>query len=98
MLSGSTSQLVRWTDSVWIRVGEEVKEPDMFILENRSKHIITEDLNHVSVGPDPNIAYELSLNICEYWLRCQEYECLCIEGVSDNRDEFMIEYFKLKDA
>lgn len=97
MFGGSASRMVLiFTDAngeQHHRKGEEFINPMDYKWEIEGKYIITEQRNTmlISFGNRPS---EVTIDSLDFMLSTQPWQILCIEGISDNEEEFFKELFK----
>lgn len=72
--------------------GEPIKKSYSFDIS--AKYFITEPGNNLtlSYGDKPS---EVPINQIDFWVNRQPWQIVCIEGISDNKDEYYKEHFKI---
>lgn len=65
--------------------GEPIKKSREF--EISAKYLITEPSNSltISMGDNP---HKIPINLADFWVSKQPWQIICIEGLSDSKDEY----------
>lgn len=75
-------------------VGEDVIAPEGYQWTVSSKFLITKPSNEMTICFSSECKSEIPINCAGMWIATQPWEVLCIEGISDNEEDFFKEYFK----
>lgn len=55
---------------------------------------VTEPSQSIMISFNNNTASEIPVNSLEFMCSCQYWQIICIEGISDNKEEYFTEHFK----
>jgi len=91
MLEGSTPFLLIRNENGYEKIeGEPIKKSYSFDVS--AKYLITEPSNNLTISMNDNPS-EVPINHIDFWVCKQPWQIVCIEGISDDKDEYYNEYF-----
>ena len=70
--------------------GEPIKKSYSFDVS--AKYFITEPSNNLKISMSHKPS-EIPINHIDFWVSKQPWQIVCIEGISDNKDEYYKDYF-----
>jgi hypothetical protein len=92
MLEGSRPCLLMMTENGMEKVfeGEPIKKSYSFDVS--AKYFITEPSNNLTISMNDKPS-KVPINHIGFWISKQPWQIVCIEGISDNKDEYYKDYF-----
>jgi len=92
MLEGSKYCLFMRTENGLEKVfeGEPIKKSYSFDIS--AKYLITEPGNNLTISMNGKLS-EVPINHIDFLICKQPWQIVCIEGISDNKDEYYKDYF-----
>ena len=92
MFEGLKPCLLMMTENGLEKVFESEPIKKSYSFDISAKYFITEPSNNltISMGDKPS---EVPINHIDFWISKQPWQIVCIEGISDNKDEYYNDYF-----
>lgn len=94
MFEGSKPCLMIMTENGIEKVfeGEPIKKSYSFDIS--AKYLITHPSNNLTISMNDKPS-EVPINHIDFWVCKQPWQIVCIEGISDNKDEYYKDYFSV---
>lgn len=92
MFDGATPVFISLKDDT-MEIGDPL--PKTYVFERNERIKVTEWSRLVMLGAEPSddTVNEIPINQLDFFINVQPWEILCIEGVSDNEQDYYLNYF-----